>query len=473
MYAKSHIFYIFLVLFVAVGTVAAQSGSAVRPSPTPVVNAKTFKELYDEVSSYQRTKAAEFEQKKIGFSEARLEQVKREQRQLAAKYAAEAGTRTTLAGDDLYFIGMLHWIAENLDGAMESLSKYIDLPDANELRTQTARSIIVVSAAKQKKLELAETTLAAYLKLEPQKLTERARMEVELSKAYQSIGDPAKMSPHANDAYLASKQLLAESTSRARGLDEILDAGMLVFEAYRDLKDQKKADAALDDMRITAAQTRSTSFFYYAVDAKIRYMIDTGRKTEALAFFQVTRARAAVDFPEKPLQEDVVRRLSVRERHYKILGDVAPELPVVDQWIGGEPRTLASLKGKVVLLDFWATWCGPCLEVFPDLIEWHQDHTDEGFEIIGVTRYYGASGAMPVDNPGEIAALKLFKEKYKLPYDFAVAKGQAIQIAYGAMSLPTAVLIDRKGIVRYVATGTSKTRTAEIRSEILKLLAEK
>ena len=80
---------------------------------------------------------------------------------------------------------------------------------------------------------------------------------------------------------------------------------------------------------------------------------------------------------------------------------------------------------------------------------------------------------MPVDNPGEITALKLFKEKYKLPYDFAVAKGQAIQIAYGAMSLPTAVLIDRKGVVRYVATGTSKTRTAEIRSEILKLLAEK
>ena len=140
---------------------------------------------------------------------------------------------------------------------------------------------------------------------------------------------------------------------------------------------------------------------------------------------------------------------------------------------GAKVRFPDDYKGKIVLLDFWATWCGPCLDVFPDLREWHQDYTDKGFEIIGVTRYYGASGAMPVDNPGELLALKLFKEKYKLPYPFAVAKGQAIQITFGAMSLPTAVLIDRKGLVRYIATGTSKSRTAEIRSVILKLLAER
>ena len=450
----------------------AQSGRIALTGATNEV-APPVKQLFEETNGYLRTKAAEFEAKKIPFTDNRLSQLKIEQRQLAAKYATAAGLRKNLIGEDFYYLGMLHWIAENLDGTSENLQKYILSENAAPERRQTARSIVIVVSAKQKKLDDAEKTLAEYLKNDPQKLTERSRMEGELAKAYQSQKDFVRMATHADEAYKAAKALLADSASRVRALDEILDSGTLVFEAYRDIGNQQKADAALDDMRATAVATQSSSFFYYAVDNKIRYMIDTGRKPQALEFYQAAINGAAKDFVAKPQQDDAVRRLKARERHYKLLGDLAPELPGVDQWFPGTPKAFADLKGKVVLLDFWATWCGPCIEAFPSLKEWHQDFSGEGLEILGITRYYGTVKGLPAENPAEIEFLKRFKKSNALPYDFVVAKWQSIQLLYGATSLPTAVLIDRKGVVRYVATGTSPTRLEEIRATIIKLLAEK
>ena len=69
--------------------------------------------------------------------------------------------------------------------------------------------------------------------------------------------------------------------------------------------------------------------------------------------------------------------------------------------------------------------------------------------------------------------LKGFREKHGLPYDIVVGEGQESQILYGAFNLPTAVIIDRKGVIRYAENGTSPLRTAEMRSMIVRLLAEK
>jgi peroxiredoxin len=97
----------------------------------------------------------------------------------------------------------------------------------------------------------------------------------------------------------------------------------------------------------------------------------------------------------------------------------------------------------------------------------------DGFEILGLTRYYGEQGGKTVDPIAEAQMLQEFKKEQELPYDIVVAADRTNQTIYGASGIPTTVLIDRKGIIRYIETGSSVSRHREIQEEIVRLLAEK
>lgn len=465
-------FIIFTLLFcVTVGF--AQSGRTNPKNPddqTTAINESSAEQLYNEASSYLKTKFTEFNEKKIPFDEKLYQQILQEQKQLAAKNAAMLLARNNLAGEDFYFLGMLHWLAENSDGADESMRKFITSENPSTEKLQTARHVILIISARKKHFVEAEKILVEYLNTNPINVRERIKMEGELARNYREEKNLAKAAAHAEEAYRAVKTAF-QNTSRALGINELLENGLTVFEIYRDDAKTDKADKALEDLQKTAAFVESTSVYYVAVNEQMKYLIETDRKPLAMQFYRETLTKAVKDFKTKGWQDDILRRLKRREKHYQILGETAPELPSIDRWFPSEPKKLGDLRGKVVLLDFWATWCGPCIATFPSLIELNQKFEKDGLVILGVTRYYGEAEGVKVTDAAEIDFLREFKKTNNLPYSFVVGKDLSNQIAYGALALPTTVIIDRKGIIRYVETGAG--REDEIFKTIEKLLAER
>lgn len=122
---------------------------------------------------------------------------------------------------------------------------------------------------------------------------------------------------------------------------------------------------------------------------------------------------------------------------------------------GGPPLTLDALRGNVVLVDFWATWCGPCTEQFPHLNEWHRTYKDKGLRIV----------ALSDEEPDLV---REFAAAAKLAYPIALDPDNKIRAAYLVPGMPTTVLIDKAGIVRYVRVGVASP--TEIETAITQLL---
>lgn len=139
----------------------------------------------------------------------------------------------------------------------------------------------------------------------------------------------------------------------------------------------------------------------------------------------------------------------------------------------GEYTSLAALKGKVVMVDFFAHWCPPCKAAFPDMRKMYDDLKGKGFEIVGVTRYYGYyNKEQNLSQDDEFARMKGFIDEFKINWPIIYDNNNSFT-NYGVSGIPTAVLIDRKGVVHEFHVGYSPESFKAFRAEVEKLLAEK
>lgn len=175
-------------------------------------------------------------------------------------------------------------------------------------------------------------------------------------------------------------------------------------------------------------------------------------------------------------------RIAAAMKQFAMIGAAAPALDAM-AWANGEAGSLGDLQGKVVLLDFWAVWCGPCIATFPHLREWHDQYSSQGLVIVGVTRQYNyawddetkraskAEGEVPLDD--ELKMLEKFIAHHELRHPTLVTPaGSTMQTDYGVTGIPHAVLIDKQGRVRMIKVGSGQANADALHQMIETLLAE-
>ena len=187
-----------------------------------------------------------------------------------------------------------------------------------------------------------------------------------------------------------------------------------------------------------------------------------GQKTDAVAnipmfqamlYFQIFQDaettekilnQLITDFPKSTVANnagDVLEQLGAQRKAMKMAGQLVPgkEFPDFQATdVTGKPASLARLKGKVVLIDFWATWCGPCVGEIPHIKAAYKKYQKKGFEVIGIS------------GDRQKSTLEGFIKSNEIPWQQVFDDGGKLNMTYGITAIPATYLIDgedRKSVV--------------------------
>jgi len=141
------------------------------------------------------------------------------------------------------------------------------------------------------------------------------------------------------------------------------------------------------------------------------------------------------------------------------VGEAAPDftLTTLD---GKETYTLSQLRGQVVYLDFWASWCGPCRASFPEVKALHETYKGRPFRVLAVSLDRKAADGVK------------FLEAQKAPFVSVFDEGGKVATRFGVQGIPTAFLIDAEGKVAHSAVGFDPQKVSQLKAKIEDLLGK-
>lgn len=300
-----------------------------------------------------------------------------------------------------------------------------------------------------------------------------------------SLAETREKNPSANsrDAALIailqrymSERDAAEAARVRKNYDEAIAHARLAFAAVKEAQETTPLPAAQRDQ-----------LFHKSATALAELLVAAKRNEEAQATLDEVR-RNALAMPSaelfrlatidlRRLQLDASLWILVKESDGKT--DVAaarriaaPEINVA-AWIDQKPVRLSDLRGRVVLLDFWATWCAPCRAQLPQIRALDKKYRSAGLTILGMTQFYGERQRRgDISHKQELDLLRAFRQSERVPFGFAVSDDARTVEDYGVTSLPTSVLIDRQGYVRFITVGANEWDAGALMFMVEKLLAE-
>ena len=293
--------------------------------------------------------------------------------------------------------------------------------------------------------------------------------------------------PDAQKKSIARKQLLYVLDAQEKWNDAIPVASLLLDEPTYDQDIIRSTQSVIDELRTTnprqaviLSERRLTKLFTYAEGnlknpGHAAWVLD--RAIELGALYREAGEQAKSDqfytsflskFSSSPLASEKRVKIGVEAAFQRahLIGVEAPAIAAVE-YIDIQRTNISDLKGKVIVLDFLAHWCAPCIGSFPELDALKKKYEAEGLVVLGVTSYYGFFGSREKVSPAEeLAELKSLKEKHQVKFGFIVGPRDN-ETAYGIAGLPAYGLIDRSGTVRYLEPGLTRQRLEQMIKKLL------
>jgi thiol-disulfide isomerase/thioredoxin len=237
---------------------------------------------------------------------------------------------------------------------------------------------------------------------------------------------------------------------------ELLEALSWMARGELEAKQYSEAERYAEETRklaVEALATRKLDAEHHlpvalgaAIEVKAQVLAAQGERTEALAFLrrELTAYRTT----------SIAARIQKNINLLTLEGEPAPALEET-QWLGTKPATLAELKGRPVLLFFWAHWCGDCKAEAPELARLLADYRSTGLVVIGPSEHYGyVAGGEDAPRDVETQYIDQVRRQYYAPLaDMSVPLSEQNFVRYGVSTTPTLVLLDRQGIVRLYHPG--------------------
>ena len=257
-----------------------------------------------------------------------------------------------------------------------------------------------------------------------------------------------------SETYMALEAYKNVIDAAERVIEFAGDDRQLLFKAYNNKglalqasaakKDQKKLEAAEATFRQAVTLGNAPAILHYNLGVSLMQL---NRDEEGVA-----EVKQYLKMDPRGAYSEMGRKLVENPRRAR--ENFAPDFSFTSAQ--GEYISLEDLKGKVVMLDFWATWCGPCVASVPDIRNLYKRYADQPFVLIGISSDH------------DEGAWRQFTEKNKMVWPQYLDEDRRIQRLFNVRAFPTYVLIDYEGIVQMQSIGFSWARAASLDDAIKK-----